>query len=228
MKPIKYITIEEAAKEDSGALWVQNETSSVEEYAPQGGDLIFNVRDADGAQNLVTIPLTWIPIDISLDASKAILLKSSDMRKAWSRGLIKIISAESALSVLESTDAIREVERLEAKRRAISMAVSSKGITGAEVTVVGDTGLESENTVKTSEILVGNMDEDGEEFQELVSASFKAWVNSCNAVSEDEAIGKIKIRRTLGEHEVRYLAEHSIHGRIGKWAKSKIKELAGK
>lgn len=228
MKQPKYITIEEAAKEDSGALWVQNETPSVEDYAPTGGDLIFNVRDADGLQNLVTVPLTWIPIDISLDASKATLLKSSDMRKAWSRGLIKIVSAESALAILESADAIREIERLEAKRRAINMAVSSKGITGAEVTVVGDTGIESDTTVKTSEILVGNLDEDAQEFQELVSVSFKAWVNSCNAVSEEDAIGKIKIRRTLGEHEVRYLAENSVHGRVAKWAKSKVKELAAK
>lgn len=225
MKQPTYITLDDAAKESNSALWVQNMTSSVEDFAPLGGDLVFNVRDSDGNGTLVTVPLTWVPIDISLEVSKNVLLKSSDMRKAWSRGLIKILDSDSANAIVESVDGQKEVERLESRRRAINMAVSSKGITGAEVTVVGDTGIESETSTKSSEILVGNLDEEVGEFKEVVSASFKAWVNSCNAVGEDEAINRMKVRRTMGEHEVSYLANNSTHGRIAKWAKQKAKEL---
>lgn len=222
---LKYLTIEEARQDKHGSLWVQNSTMEIDEFAPSGGDVFLSVTAKDGKTTAVTVPLTWIPVDATLEASKEALLESTDFRQGFGKGYYHIIDDASAQEILNSEEGQREVERIKAKTRAVRAAISARGITSAEIAIVGDEGAPAEVNKSGAEITVGSFDEETDEVVELVTASFKAWVNACNAVDEDEAVSRLRSRRKFQEAEVNYMAKMSKHKKIANWSAKQIASL---
>jgi hypothetical protein len=102
----KYVTLKaiEADKESS-SLWVVNKTK------PRG---VLNVSMPDGLGGTVVmvIPITWIPIDLTTQATKENLLKSPVFRRLVTNGSIGLIDEAQAEGIMVGGDAQKEAHRV--------------------------------------------------------------------------------------------------------------------
>jgi hypothetical protein len=78
------------------------------------GDVNISLRDEDGSRALVTIPRTFIPIDLTQQADVVALKKCRSLKKFLASGLIEIISEKDANKILSTDRAKIEVERVKA------------------------------------------------------------------------------------------------------------------
>jgi len=77
------------------------------------GQIVIAVPRSNGVgMDAVIIPATWIPIELTIQVSKKQLMESADFRRAFARGMIKLVDSDSAIKVMETDDAREEVERL--------------------------------------------------------------------------------------------------------------------
>jgi hypothetical protein len=99
------VVLRESVKKPSSklALFVVNQTESIQTF------IIENQR---GAKNLVTVPKTWIPIDLSLQAKRSDIIVSPNYRKVISLKNIKPIDEETAHKILSTPEARAEAETL--------------------------------------------------------------------------------------------------------------------
>ena len=104
--PITLATLEQDKKGTS--VWVLNNTEGATRSR-----IIFTVpQSAGNGQDIVDVPLTFIPVDLSLQASKDILTRSTDFRRTVGKGLVILLSEAEANAKLEEDGASEEVERL--------------------------------------------------------------------------------------------------------------------
>lgn len=68
---------------------------------------------SDGSTSPLTIPATWIPIEVTAYASKQALLSSEAFRRNVGNRLLYLISREEADRLLESPEALEEQNRLD-------------------------------------------------------------------------------------------------------------------
>lgn len=102
-------TLREVEEANSKTVFVVNTTKK-----DKRGQVIFSVPKVNGVgDDAVTIPATWIPIELTEQVSKNQLFASSDFRKAVSRGLISLVDHKWATDVLKSREATEELERLQ-------------------------------------------------------------------------------------------------------------------
>lgn len=99
---IDFRTMETAA---DTAVWVMNSSS------PKG-IIHINVREANGSSNVVTIPVTWIPVDMTTQATKAALVASPDFRRLVSMNMLALIDPESAMEFMTDKEAQEEAEKV--------------------------------------------------------------------------------------------------------------------
>ena len=78
------------------------------------GDMNIAIRDGDGSRALVTVPRTFIPVDLSQQADVAALKKCRSFKKFLYAGLLEIISEEDALKIMKTDRAKIELERVKA------------------------------------------------------------------------------------------------------------------
>lgn len=77
------------------------------------GTLMCTFTDASGKNaKVLKIPKTWIPINVTAQAPKAILRDSLDFREHLYKRMITLISPEDALKILATEDAQEEVRIL--------------------------------------------------------------------------------------------------------------------
>jgi len=95
------ITVDELVK--GKPIYVKNKSK---------GDFLLTLYRGDGSSELVPVPKTFIPICVTNFAEPDMFRKSSDFRRAVSRGLIEIISSEQAITELKEDDAKGELERI--------------------------------------------------------------------------------------------------------------------
>ncbi len=102
---LKHITISEAEASKENALWVVNSSN------PRG-IVHLNTRDGMGNSVAVSITTTWIPLDLTTQATKHAIISSPEFRKLVTMGLLKVVSPESAILFMESADAQKEAQRV--------------------------------------------------------------------------------------------------------------------
>ncbi len=81
-------------------------------YNMSKGDHTLSVRTGDGGVTPITVPKTFIPVQITEQIDPALLKKSEDFRKACFKGVFQIVPNEVAKKVLETREAIIEIERI--------------------------------------------------------------------------------------------------------------------
>ncbi len=93
------------ADKDSSSVWVINRTN------PRG---VLNISMPDnlGGSVIMVIPVTWIPVDLTTQATKESLMKSPVFRRLVSGGNIGLIDEEQAQRIMESEDAKKEAVRV--------------------------------------------------------------------------------------------------------------------
>lgn len=117
----KFMTIEQVEEVEKGPVYVVNATSG-----ELGGNLLFSVPKLNGnGHDLIRVPKTFIPIDLSMQVSRQQLIASSEFRSTVNKGLIKIASREYAMMLLNSEDGKAEQIRIQNEMKAARMVVEN-------------------------------------------------------------------------------------------------------
>ena len=90
---------------DSSSVWVTNNSN------PKG-NINLTMNDGMGANMVVRIPVTFIPVDLATQASKAALVASPTFRRLVSMGMLVIISDDDANRVMSTPQAQKEAARI--------------------------------------------------------------------------------------------------------------------
>lgn len=104
-KDVKFISIQESEAQSITSVWVMN-------YSDPKGNLHFSAADGMGGQVIVKIPVTWIPIDLTTQLTKNNILNNPIFRRFVMQGLVRIVSNESAMKIMESKNAQEEARRV--------------------------------------------------------------------------------------------------------------------
>jgi hypothetical protein len=109
-------TIENDSKATS--IWAINNTN------PRG---IINISMPDGlgGTTIMTIPITWIPVDLTTQATKESLLKSPSFRRLVTAGNIGLIDEEQAEEIMTSEGAKDEATRVYSIVQQVEMVPAS-------------------------------------------------------------------------------------------------------
>jgi len=101
----QFISIGESEKDESSSVWVLNSSD------PKG-NINFSVSDGMGGQVVIHLPVTWIPMDLTTQATKATILASPRFRNLLAQKMIQLVSAQYAESVMTQSTAISEARRV--------------------------------------------------------------------------------------------------------------------
>lgn len=70
------------------------------------------MSDGQGNNIVATVPVTFIPVDLTTQATKQGILSSPTFRRMVAQGLLKLISEEAAIQMMSTPDAQKEAERI--------------------------------------------------------------------------------------------------------------------
>lgn len=109
---------------EKGAVWVLNTMTG-----DMQGQLLINVPKKHGnGQDLVRVPKTFIPMDLTDQVSKGQLLESSEFRKTITGGLLKLITPDYAELVLGSDEGREEKRRVLNEMNKAKTIIANAGV----------------------------------------------------------------------------------------------------
>ena len=111
----KTLSIGEMEATKSSSIWVLNSSN------PKG-NITITVPNGMGNQVTVIVPVTWIPVDMTTQATKQSLLASPVFRRMLALGMIAVISEDDAQKLLQDDAAQTEMQRIYAMPREMSGA----------------------------------------------------------------------------------------------------------
>lgn len=88
---------------DDKAIYVRNRSN---------GDFLLTIHSSNSGPQLVPIPKTFIPIEVTAFCEPSLFKKSSDFRRSLNKGVIELISEEAALKILDTPNGRAELERI--------------------------------------------------------------------------------------------------------------------
>lgn len=191
--------------------------------ATRGSDraqIIVTVRSGDRTDT-VTVPPTWIPIDMTLQTTKEALMASPEFRRALANNLLSLIDADEADSILAQNDAQEEVRRLQAMANLSADVVQLNRSANAE-------GIVDPAVQELNEQLKGAGIQD--KSRAMIRAENIVAQLESNDLTESEALSEI---RSMGiEYEVdvlEYLKSQAKQDRrwnaIFKWTRGHLKAM---
>lgn len=184
---IKGMSIQDLEASRNSQVWVLNNSN------PKG---IVNMvlPDGMGANMVVSIPVTWIPIDLTTQATKKSITVSPTFRRLVTMGIIKIINETQAQEMLGDPSARQEAERI------FSMV--------SELTANPDTIPTQVRTLQS-------------EASGAVSG-FAMNLAGNSELDEDAAMNLIRNNESaMSVEDFKYIAENSAHAKVKAFAASK-------
>lgn len=217
-------TIQDIIDQEKGPIWVRNTSSEV---VSPGGDIFISVSIA-GTARVVTVPSTWIPVNLTNQVPRKALTESPYFMEALTKGLIQAISETDSAKILAREGAKEEVERLAERARSIKEAITVKAL-NKNVTVV-NSNLDEEdeatpatiNKPKKGVSVIKLDDSDEETEDDEVSASFRGWTLKLNAMTPKECGAAIKLRGAISHEEALYLTVKLKHKTIAAKISAKL------
>jgi hypothetical protein len=170
-------------KIQTSSVWIYNRTN------PKG--IISFLSDSGaGSNDIVTIPITWIPMDLTTQSPKKSLVNNAHFRRLVSGGVLELISEEDVMKVFSSPDAQEE------RVRVFNLGATGHGIKDAlPPEVKSEIDLEGVNGVIIG--IANNKD-----------LTFK------------DALAEIRRKTdTLSKQDYEYLSNNSIIPELKLWAK---------
>lgn len=239
---MKTIGINELIEQEKGPIWVLN--SSNEIY--QTGADVFVTFTNNGQSQIMSIPRTWLPVEITQRFPRKVVVESPYFIDAISKGLLKVIDEATAKKMMGQPGAEKEKSRLKDIEEAVKAATAARGIGKNVMISTGDLDRDEElqnqfakNTKEATNSFIkassGAMDSPGsinfgedEEEVDPVSPNFKAWVNKVNTIDDaDEAFGEVRMRGSMEMVEAEYLMKNCVHNKISQTIAARMKKLQG-
>jgi hypothetical protein len=227
----RFISLQEATDQKGGPLYVINTADQIHDG---GGDVNLSVPVGNQTQ-LIVIPRTWIPIDLTASVPRKFVLDSINFINSVSSGIIQICSSAYAESIKKDSSYNDEASNvkgyLKSRRSAVEVNRGlSKGVTITEQNAASDnrsdptiranaSGNNKTKPIKASSHVVldflGDAPEENAtpavENVEEVSAQFIAWVTKLNTLDQAKATNELRIKGSLTEAEMQYIIDHLNH-----------------
>lgn len=83
------------------------------------------MNDGQGTQIVVQVPVTFIPVDLTTQATKKAILSAPNFRKMVNQKLITLMRAEEAEAIMESSTAQAEATRLYNRAQDLSVDLTA-------------------------------------------------------------------------------------------------------
>ncbi|QDH83450.1 hypothetical protein [Achromobacter phage Motura] len=176
-------------------LWVLNTTNSSE--VAQAGELLIPVPRRHGnGSDVIAVPMSWLPYDLTMDAERELIVNASEFRKALHNGNLVVIPQEEADKLLGDSEARGERKRLLDKKRQIDIA-HAKAISGGDKEESGKPATNPERAKRDPNL-------GPNEIQPGITHQFKAWVERLNLLADDSVKSEIRLRRNFTFKELRF------------------------
>lgn len=171
------VTLADIEESTSRRIFVTNVSEKI--TGGEKAEVLFAVQRPNSNQtDTVTVPATWLPIDLCTMVSRNQLLDSSDFRRALQRGVLRLMTEESADMLLARDSAKGEQARLDEKRLATESAIRR----GDGITITKD---QTPNTI--------DLTEDASKASALPNKlSVQLQMMDADSRSDDEFISKIQ------------------------------------
>lgn len=101
----KRLTVAQSEKSEDTQLFVINKSNPA-------GNVNFVVSDSNNNRTAVQVPITFIPMDLTLFAKKNDVLGDPNFRKLVARGFLHIVDTEDAEKFLETPKAKEELNKV--------------------------------------------------------------------------------------------------------------------
>jgi len=164
----KYTTLEALEKEEKGPVYVINNLKG----AFKGMVIIPIARRSGNGQDVVRIPPTFIPVDLTMQVSKSQLMDSTEFRRTVGKKLVILVNPEYARRLLATADAQEEARQVSENMARAKLLVESQIMNGntneesAMVNAVDDSEVHSLNMHQEASG-AGSDEDDGEEGERL-------------------------------------------------------------
>lgn len=221
------VTPQQLLEQGATNVWCVNQTDtvSINEQRMRRALLII-VPLPDGNRATLDIPATFLAINLSDSAPAKFILNSPQFLKAYSEGLLRLVTQEEAAKINNSAGAESERRRLmqekssvrEATRQSwrdsVSITDGNKIVSGTDLSNIEvhhrsgprgavDNKLPASNV---SQVDMSNLNDSEEEQAEEVSAAFRGFASQLRILPEPEAINKLRARGTVTRPEGEHLA----------------------
>lgn len=190
------------------------------------GEILLQISSPNSATpDLLRVPQTWLPIELTRDITRRRLLESSEFRRAVSSELIGLISEEQARMMLNQSGAVEEQKRLVELRKQVRAAGSARTIADGKAEIARADGVRDDDDKpngrnRTTVISYGDDDEGKpgvtqtavEDIEPGIKPNFKMWVDKMNNKADDVATkNEIRSRHSFTTPELRYLSRNLAH-----------------
>lgn len=132
MSKLRHISIQEAQQGDEYSAVYAINTIQRNERGSRERVFISVPKDGQDGSDLLLIPNTTLPIDLTSMVSRGSIFRSSDFRKAVRFGMITLVNAEDAERILSTPEAKRDLAALMEAEQVNTMADRNDVIDGSE------------------------------------------------------------------------------------------------
>lgn len=190
-KKLSTITYKELENSEDTSVWVLNQSE------PRGR-INFNVTEPNGDKLSIRVEITWIPIDLTTQATKKGLVDSSDLRRLVSSGMLKLLKPEECEEFMRGEEARKEAALVYKRRSAED--------TGT-VNVSASNGSMADPSTQVTEpsLFVQNL--------------------CAQNPDDDVAVSQLRSSGSLNEIDLKYVVQNSTSGRVKSVAAEMLAEL---
>lgn len=229
---MKYLTINDLENSgERGSVWVLN--TAARSMLELSGEILINVPTAQGKNEALKIPQTWLPYDAAAKFGKKRLLDSSEFRSAVINQLVAIIDEDTATQVMSQPGAREEQQRLREREQHIYEAGAARKISQANVEITNPNQMGNGNTTPVD--IVGDRDpmaatkiKAGADLNaDGLKPNFVAFFNRMKTQSDIEALNALRNKGRVSRRELRYMRDNlpKTHTQTIKAIKSRLTEL---
>lgn len=193
---LRRLTIRDVEKSEESSLYVINQAK------PQRGNINITITGHGGEKHTIQAPATYIPIDLSNQLEKELILRNPNFRRIVAAGQIAIVHHEDAEAFLQRPEVQREFQKIYGDHASLIQSSSVKVDSSQSSVVVGEETMEDRALADNIAPFIVNMvsrAESGENPNDLI-AELDSQLTSLDADS------------------VRFLADNTTVPQIKEWA----------
>jgi hypothetical protein len=221
----KEITLRELENLETSAVYVIN--SSPRSHR---GEIIFSVPRPNGVgEDVIRVPKTWIPVDLSDQVEKKNLMQSSRFRLNVSKKLLTLIHPDVAERVLEGEDATAEKERLDNLRSAATALMRSAPTTGRNNDDDDDDEPQTPTQRRRKAMLKQQEDSNAQDpvvkGGDVVTSAFDVLLQSLEGKRQDAVLNALRSEGSLSRKELKkVISKFGDMDKVTKWAEKKLEK----
>lgn len=221
---MKYLSISDLHKQGSKSnapIWVIN--TADQSRVGQAAEIVIPVAQpgGQGDPDLLRIPQTWLPQEVTAIIPRKRLLNSTRFMKSIQDGLISIISEDDAARLMRQSGAREESSRLLALQKHIKDAGAARTISDSGAIITRADGLEDDDDDEddngrnktvvidtNAKQSVAQLAANGLEDEEPgISTQFRMWTDRLNLMKDMEAKNAIKSKAKFSKAELKFLSQ---------------------